>query len=72
MLNMLHYAFILAICLLAALGVVAADATETADRKFILYRVNPGEGFNLRKDALLRLAASINGTPEPPISLLLE
>lgn len=41
----------------------AGEESQAAARPFgyIMFRVNPGEGFNLRKDALLRLSASLHG-----------
>jgi hypothetical protein len=52
---------VVCICALAA----SAEQKSEKVRNFITYRVNPGEGFNLRKDVLLRMAANVRGIELP-------
>lgn len=50
-------------CALAVVCALSHCWTASASdelRKFIIFRINPGEGFNLRKDVLLRLVVSLS------------
>ena len=44
------------LCLLLTMGVAPAHARD----RFLLYTVNPGEGFNLARDVFIRVVALVD------------
>ncbi|MFH4982918.1 hypothetical protein AB6A40_009627 [Gnathostoma spinigerum] len=60
---LLAYSLVLSLCVeVAASG--HEDDKKTSDRKYFLYDVNHGEGFNLRRDVFMRIANCVRKLQE--------
>lgn len=56
---MLHLSTCIKILFLASWTVTLANSITEKEKRYILYDINPGEGFNLRRDVFVRIAVMV-------------